>query len=56
MTMPGKIFTRDKILSEIWPNVNVTERTIDVHIRRVRQKIGNHHIKTIKGVGYKFMD
>ena len=56
MTMPGKVFTRDEILSKIWPNVNVTERTIDVHIRRVREKIGNHHIKTIKGVGYKFMD
>tara|TARA_A100001037_G_scaffold82973_1_gene74970 strand:+ start:116 stop:778 length:663 start_codon:yes stop_codon:yes gene_type:complete len=56
MTMPGKVFSRDDILSEIWGNVNVTDRTIDVHIRKIREKIGDRYIKTIKGVGYKFVD
>ena len=56
MSMPGKVFTRNEILSEIWDNINVTHRTIDVHIRRIREKIGDHRIKTIKGVGYKFID
>lgn len=56
MSMPGKVFTRNEILFEIWDNINVTHRTIDVHIRRIRAKIGDHRIKTIKGVGYKFVD
>tara|TARA_E500000331_G_scaffold356740_1_gene416021 strand:+ start:568 stop:876 length:309 start_codon:yes stop_codon:yes gene_type:complete len=56
MSMPGKVFTRDEVLSKIWNNVNVTHRTIDVHIRRIRVKIGDHRIKTIKGVDYKFID
>lgn len=56
MSMPGKVFTRNEILFEIWDNINVTPRTIDVHIRRIRAKIGDHRIKTIKGVGYKFVD
>lgn len=52
---PGKVFTRDKILNNVWGNdVYVVDRTIDVHIRKIREKIGNAKIKTIKGVGYKF--
>ncbi|MEJ6979115.1 response regulator transcription factor [Pedobacter sp. P351] len=52
---PGKVFTREVILSSIWDNtVVVTNRTIDVHIRKVREKLGEKYISTIKGVGYKF--
>ena len=51
----GKVFTRDVILNKVWgDDVIVGDRTIDVHIRRVREKTSNHHIKTVKGVGYKF--
>lgn len=52
---PGKIFSRDEIYSKIWGNeVYVSDRTLDVHIRKLREKIGKQHIKTIKGVGYGF--
>jgi two-component system alkaline phosphatase synthesis response regulator PhoP len=52
---PGKVFTRYEIFSEIWgQDVIVGDRTIDVHIRKVREKIGEDLIKTVKGVGYKF--
>ena len=52
---PGKVFNRDEILDSIWGNeVVVGGRTIDVHIRKLREKIGDQYIKTIKGVGYKF--
>ena len=54
MTVPGKVFTRQEILSEIWGDTFINDRTIDVHIRRIREKIGDDFIKTIKGVGYKF--
>lgn len=55
ISVPGKVFTRENILSSVWgEDVVVGDRTIDVHIRKLREKIGNHHIKTIKGVGYKF--
>ena len=53
MTVPGKVFTRQEILSKIWGDTFINDRTIDVHIRRIREKIGDHFIKTIKGVGYK---
>ncbi len=54
---PGKIFLREEIYLKIWGNeVFVSDRTLDVHIRKLREKIGNHHIKTIKGVGYGFND
>ena len=54
---PGKIFTRDEIYLKIWGNdVYVSDRTLDVHIRKLREKIGNDFIKTIKGVGYGFND
>lgn len=52
---PGKVFHRDEILDKIWGNeVIVGGRTIDVHIRKLREKIGDNYIKTVKGVGYKF--
>ena len=52
---PGKVFGREEILSKVWGSeVIVVNRTIDVHIRKLREKIGNNYIKTIKGVGYKF--
>ncbi len=52
---PNKVFGRDELLSNIWgSDVYVIDRTVDVHIRKVREKIGEDYIKTIKGVGYKF--
>jgi two-component system, OmpR family, alkaline phosphatase synthesis response regulator PhoP len=52
---PHKVFTRDEIMSQVWDDdVIVGERTIDVHIRKIREKTGIENIKTIKGVGYKF--
>ncbi len=54
---PGKLFTRDEIYREVWGDkVIVGDRTIDVHIRKLRQKIGENHIITVKGMGYKFED
>jgi two-component system alkaline phosphatase synthesis response regulator PhoP len=54
---PGKVFPREEIMDKIWGNdVVVGGRTIDVHIRKLREKIGDSKIKTIKGVGYKFED
>ncbi len=53
-TKPGKVFTRERILSEVWgDDVFVVDRTIDVHIRKIREKIGEKLISTVKGVGYK---
>ncbi|MFI2741319.1 response regulator transcription factor [Zhouia sp. PK063] len=53
---PGKVFKREEILDKVWGNeVIVGGRTIDVHIRKLREKIGDHHFKTVKGVGYKFV-
>lgn len=52
---PNKVFTRESILNKVWgTDVFVVDRTIDVHIRKIREKIGEEKIKTIKGVGYKF--
>jgi two-component system, OmpR family, alkaline phosphatase synthesis response regulator PhoP len=54
---PQKVFTRDEIFSLIWgDDIIVGDRTIDVHIRKLREKIGDEHIVTIKGVGYKFIE
>lgn len=51
---PNKVFTRDQILKAIWEDsVVVTNRTIDVHIRKLREKIGDSYVSTVKGVGYK---
>ena len=53
---PGKVFKRDTILNRVWGNeVVVGGRTIDVHIRKLREKLGETHFKTVKGVGYKFV-
>lgn len=52
---PGKVFTRDYILEKVWgEEVLVVDRTIDVHIRKIREKLGDDYIGTVKGVGYKF--
>ncbi len=52
---PGKVFPREEIMDRIWGTaVIVGGRTIDVHIRKLREKIGDDRIKTVKGVGYKF--
>ena len=54
---PGKVFKREDILDKVWGNeVVVGGRTIDVHIRKLREKIGDKSFKTVKGVGYKFVD
>ena len=55
VSFPGKIFSREEIYAKVWGNeVFVSDRTLDVHIRKLREKIGKQHIKTIKGVGYGF--
>ncbi|WP_285057915.1 response regulator transcription factor [Pedobacter ginsengisoli] len=52
---PGKVYTRESILKNIWEDsVVVTNRTIDVHIRKLREKLGETYVATVKGVGYKF--
>lgn len=52
---PGKVFHRDEIYHKVWGNdVIVGNRTIDVHVRKLREKIGEDYIKTVKGIGYKF--
>jgi len=54
---PNKVFKREVILEKVWGNeVVVGGRTIDVHIRKLREKIGEDHFKTVKGVGYKFVE
>ncbi len=55
MSKPGKVFKREEIYGQVWGNeLFVGDRTIDVHIRKLREKIGDERIKTIKGIGYKF--
>lgn len=52
---PGRVFSREAILKSIWEDsVIVTNRTIDVHIRKLREKLGDNYVTTVKGVGYKF--
>ncbi|HHG83844.1 MAG TPA: winged helix family transcriptional regulator, partial [Bacteroidetes bacterium] len=54
---PGKVFSREVLLEKVWgTNVHVVDRTIDVHIRKLRGKIGKKCIKTVQGVGYKFAE
>ena len=56
-SQPGKVFKREDILDKVWGNeVVVGGRTIDVHIRKLREKIGDKSFKTVKGVGYKFVE
>ncbi|MDX1651254.1 MAG: response regulator transcription factor [Brumimicrobium sp.] len=55
LSKPGKVFTREEILSKVWGDETIVgERTIDVHIRKLREKIGDAYIRTIKGVGYTY--
>ena len=55
-SQPGRVFGREKILATVWgTDVVVGDRTIDVHIRKLREKLGEHFFKTVKGVGYKFV-
>ncbi|MEI8005012.1 MAG: response regulator transcription factor [Bacteroidota bacterium] len=55
VSRPNKVFTREEIFTRIWgEDVIVGDRTIDVHIRRIREKVGTDRIRTIKGVGYKY--
>ena len=57
ISRPEKVFTREEIFSRVWgDNVIVGDRTIDVHIRKLREKIGEDNIKTVKGVGYKYVN
>ena len=52
---PNKVFNRDDLLQNIWgSDVYVLARTVDVHVRKVREKVGDGYISTVKGVGYKF--
>lgn len=54
---PGKVFTREQILATVWGDETIVgERTIDVHIRKLREKLGESYIRTIKGVGYTFSE
>jgi len=55
-SIPGKVFKRETIMEKVWGgDVVVGDRTIDVHIRKLREKIGNNYFKTVKGIGYKFI-
>ena len=55
ISQQGRVFTREAILAAVWGNdVIVGDRTIDVHIRKLREKLGDDCIRTVKGVGYKF--
>lgn len=52
---PGKVFNRESLLNEIWgDDIFVIDRTVDVHIRKIREKLGDKYIETVKGIGYKF--
>jgi len=55
ISKPGKVFTREEILEKVWgTDIIAGDRTIDVHIRKLREKLADHNVKTVKGVGYKF--
>jgi two-component system alkaline phosphatase synthesis response regulator PhoP len=55
MSKPGRVFNREEIMSRVWGNESIVgDRTIDVHIRKLREKLGDEIIKAMKGVGYKF--
>jgi two-component system phosphate regulon response regulator PhoB len=59
MVRPGRVFTREKLLDELWGSeVTVTHRTVDTHMKRLREKLGDagRHIHTVRGVGYRFTD
>jgi two-component system alkaline phosphatase synthesis response regulator PhoP len=53
---PGKVFSRQELLDRVWgTDVYVVDRTVDVHVRKIREKLGSHLIETVKGVGYRFL-
>ncbi len=55
LSLPRKVFTRKEIYTEVWGgDMDISNRTIDVHIRKLREKIGEEHITTVKGIGYRF--
>ncbi len=57
VSSPAKVFSREEIFNKIWGNdVYISDRTIDVHIRKIREKVGDDIIRTVKGVGYKFVE
>ena len=59
MARPGRVFTREQLLDELWgTDVTVTQRTVDTHMKRLREKLGDagRHIHTVRGVGYRFTD
>ena len=54
---PGRVFTRDELLDAVWgTDVYVVDRTVDVHVRKIREKLGSAYIETVKGVGYTFAE
>jgi len=54
---PGRVFSRQELLDEVWGrDVYVVDRTVDVHVRKIREKIGDSYIETVKGVGYRFRE
>ena len=54
---PGRVFSREELLNGVWgPDVYVVDRTVDVHVRKVREKIGSDYIETVKGVGYRMAE
>ena len=56
-SQPGKVFSRQEVLDEVWgTDVYVVDRTVDVHVRKIREKLGSDYIETVKGVGYKFKE
>lgn len=55
MSTPNKVFKREEILSNVWGDNLVSDRTIDVHVRKLREKFGSGIIRTVKGVGYRYM-
>jgi two-component system alkaline phosphatase synthesis response regulator PhoP len=53
----GRVLDRQKLLNKVWgDNVYVVDRTVDVHVRKIREKLGDHYIETVKGVGYRFKE
>src|SRR5690606_29697848 len=57
VTRKGKVLDRQTLLNEVWGNnIFVIDRTVDVHIRKIREKLGDHYIETVKGVGYRFKE
>ncbi len=55
MSTPNKVFRRDEILASVWGDPKISDRTIDVHVRKLREKFGTGIIRTVKGVGYRYM-